>query len=143
MFRGIQISGSFGPNAVVGTEDGKAINVAGGSISGDFFREAPSRQKKDYYADVRKLIEGMDSPLRDALLSALTLVETQTRTGTDNNVTSVDLVLTRIKSLAPDIFRLLIEAIIQHATSQSMRQMALDKVSEIAKEQRNRFEVSK
>ena len=128
-----QISGSFGPSVIVKSGNKKMINIAGGSKSGDVYREMES-SSEDPFARVRRIIgeENLPEPQKEEISKVVSKVQEEISRGPDANVGLIIIILSRLQDSAPRVLQPLAQAICESSNNPALRAVASQALSPLA-----------
>lgn len=128
-----QISGSFGPSVIVKSGNKKMINIAGGSNSGDVYREMES-SSEDPFARVRRIIgeENLPEPQKEEISKVVSKVQEEISRGPDANVGLIIIILSRLQDSAPRVLQPLAQAICESSNNPALRAVASQALSPLA-----------
>src|SRR6266704_816884 len=117
----ISISGRFGPGVEVKSGERTAINIAGGSGSGDLSLQN-SDGRPDGFAQARRLLETLESSADDKrnLQDTISKIQEQTTMGTKAETGLVDFLLSGVRENAPVLLEPLALGILESSSAPQM-----------------------
>jgi hypothetical protein len=121
----VNISGKFGPGVVVKSGDRTAINIAGGSGSGDVYQES-SEAKRDFFREARRAVRSLpiSDDDKDRLDGVVLKIEGEAGKGAYAEAGLVDYLLSGVRENAPSILELLAMGILDRSSAPQMRRLA-------------------
>jgi hypothetical protein len=117
----INISGSFGPGVKVKSGERSAINIAGGSGSGDVYQQT-SEGRADSFKEARRLLNTLTLTPGDkqSLEDVISKIEEQTTMGTSAETGVVDFLLSGVRENAPVLLEPLAVGILDRSRAPEM-----------------------
>src|SRR6266478_5104102 len=117
----ISISGSFGPGVKVKSGERTAINIAGGSGSGDVYQQN-SEGRPDPFMQARRLLSTLNLTPDDKrnLEDVISKIEQETAMGTKAETGVVDFLLSGVRENAPVLLEPLAVGILERSSAPQM-----------------------
>jgi hypothetical protein len=130
----INISGSFGPGVKVKSGERTAINIAGGSGSGDVYQQS-SDGRQDRFREARRLLDTLTLTPDDKhnLEEVISNIEQETAKGTQAETGLVDFFFSGVRENAPALLEPLALGILDRSSAPQMIGLAQRIISGLRK----------